>query len=167
VGVVLGAWYMLQAVQRVFFGGSREPPRHGGHGHGHGAGHGHAHADSGERLDIRWHEFAALAPLAVFVLWIGLAPGMFLAPVSAAVRGTTAAAAAAFATRMEAPADAGDVVGGPGLVRGGLCRVDLTFAPPFPASAHSMLASLPPSVAPLASKAVSTAQATPPDIRTP
>jgi len=167
VGVVLGAWYMLQAVQRVFFGGSREPPRHGGHGHGHGAGHGHAHADSGERLDIRWHEFAALAPLAVFVLWIGLAPGMFLAPVSAAVRGTTAAAAAAFATRMEAPADAGDVVGGPGLVRGGLCRVDRTFAPAVPASAHSMLASLPPSVAPLASKAVSTAQATPPGIRTP
>ena len=159
VGVVLGAWYMLQAVQRVFFGGSREPPRHGAHGH--------AHADSGERLDIRWHEFAALAPLAVFVLWIGLAPGMFLAPVSASVRGTTAAAAAAFATRMEAPADAADVVGAPGLVWGGLCRVDWTFAPAVPASAHSMLASLPPSVAPLASKAVSTAQATPPDIRTP
>jgi len=27
VGVVLGAWYMLWAVERVFFGGSREPPR--------------------------------------------------------------------------------------------------------------------------------------------
>jgi NADH-quinone oxidoreductase subunit M len=174
-GVVLGAWYMLQAVQRVFFGVSREPPRHDSHGHGsthghpHGHGHaaGHGHSDPGERLDIRWHEFAALAPLAVFVVWIGLTPGMFLAPVSAAVRGTTDAAAAAFATRMEAPAAAADVVGGPGLVRGGLCRVDWTFAPAVPASAHSMLASLPPSVAPLASKAVSTAQATPPDIRTP
>jgi NADH-quinone oxidoreductase subunit M len=171
VGVVLGAWYMLQAVQRVFFGASREPPRHGGHDHGQGAGHGHAHghghAAAGEQLDIRWHEFAALAPLAVFVVWIGLAPGMFLTPVSAAVRETTNAAAAAFAARMVAPDAAADVVGAPGLVRGGLCRVDWTFAPAVPASAHSMLASLPPSVAPLASKAVSTAQAPPPDIRTP
>jgi hypothetical protein len=40
---------------------------------------------------------------------------MFLAPVSAAVRGTTDAAAAAFAARMEAPAAAADVVGGPAL----------------------------------------------------
>jgi NADH-quinone oxidoreductase subunit M len=172
VGVVLGAWYMLQAVQRVFFGASREPPRHGST-HGHAVGHsaGHGHADPGERLDIRWHEFAALAPLAVFVVWIGLTPGMFLAPVSAAVRGTTEAAAAAFAARMtiDSPA-AGDnsvVRDAPGLVRGGLCRVDRTFAPAVPASAHSMLASLPPSVAPLASKAVSPAQATPPDNRTP
>ena len=31
VGVVLGAWYMLWAVQRVFFGPSREPPRSSGH----------------------------------------------------------------------------------------------------------------------------------------
>jgi len=169
VGVVLGAWYMLQAVQRVFFGPSREPPRHDGHAHGHGAGHGHGHGhgDSGERLDIRWHEFAALAPLAVFVVWIGLSPGTFLKPVSAAVRETTKDAAAAFTARMEAPTDAADVVGGPGLVRGGLCRIDWTFAPAVPASAHSMLAPLPPSVAPLASKAVSPAQATPPDTRTP
>ena len=169
VGVVLGAWYMLQAVQRVFFGPSREPPRHDGHAHGHGAGHGHGHGhgDSGERLDIRWHEFAALAPLAVFVVWIGLSPGTFLKPVSAAVRETTKDAAAAFTARMEAPTDAADVVGGPGLVRGGLCRIDWTFAPAVPASAHSMLTSLPPSVAPLASKAVSPAPATPPDTRTP
>jgi len=80
-GVVLGAWYMLWAVERVFFGPSREPPRsghgHGGaahgsgnahatsqapHGHGHGAGHDHGHgheAAAGERLDLRWHEVAA------------------------------------------------------------------------------------------------------------
>jgi NADH-quinone oxidoreductase subunit M len=89
-GVVLGAWYMLQAVQRVFFGPSREPPRHDGHGH----------AD--DHLDIRWHEFVALAPLAVFVLWIGLVPQTFLAPASAAVRATSDNAAAAFAARMDA-----------------------------------------------------------------
>ncbi|MFM8986689.1 MAG: NuoM family protein, partial [Planctomycetia bacterium] len=31
-GVVLGAWYMLWAVERVFFGPSREPPRGTAHG---------------------------------------------------------------------------------------------------------------------------------------
>ncbi|MFM8284290.1 MAG: NuoM family protein, partial [Planctomycetaceae bacterium] len=39
-GVVLGAWYMLWAVERVLFGPSREPPRHGDHDHAHGHGHG-------------------------------------------------------------------------------------------------------------------------------
>ncbi len=101
VGVVLGAWYMLWAVQRVFFGPSREPPRHAAHGH----------EEAGERLDIRWHEFVALAPLAVFVLWIGLVPQTFLAPVSAAVRGSTDNAAAAFAAGMAAESSAADVVG--------------------------------------------------------
>ncbi len=101
VGVVLGAWYMLWAVQRVFFGPSREPPRHAAHGHD----------EAGERLDIRWHEFVALAPLAVFVLWIGLVPQTFLAPVSAAVRGSTDNAAAAFAAGMAAESSAADVVG--------------------------------------------------------
>jgi len=101
VGVVLGAWYMLWAVQRVFFGPSREPPRHAAHGHD----------EAGERLDIRWHEFLALAPLAVFVLWIGLVPQTFLAPVSAAVRGSTDQAAAAFAASMAPEPLAADVVG--------------------------------------------------------
>jgi NADH-quinone oxidoreductase subunit M len=100
VGVVLGAWYMLWAVQRVFFGPSREPPRHDAHGHG----------ETVERLDLRWHEFVALAPLAVFVLWIGLVPQTFLEPVSAAVRGSTASAAAAFAESMAAEPLAADVV---------------------------------------------------------
>jgi len=110
VGVVLGAWYMLWAVQRVFFGGSREPPRHDAHGHGHG------HGEAGERLDIRWHEFVALAPLAVFVLWIGLVPQTFLAPVSAAVRGSTDNAAAAFAARMAAEPLGADVVAQPSSI---------------------------------------------------
>jgi NADH-quinone oxidoreductase subunit M len=101
VGVVLGAWYMLWAVQRVFFGPSREPPRHAAHGHD----------EAGDRLDIRWHEFVALAPLAAFVLWIGLVPQTFLAPVSAAVRSSTDNAAAAFAASMAAEPLAADVVG--------------------------------------------------------
>ncbi len=103
VGVVLGAWYMLWAVQRVFFGPSREPPRHAAHGLD----------EAGERLDIRWHEFVALAPLAVFVLWIGLVPQPFLAPVSAAVRDSTDNAAAAFAASMAAEPLAADVVAQP------------------------------------------------------
>jgi len=104
-GVVLGAWYMLWAVERVLFGGSREPPRAGGHAaHDHSSAHGHGvHAAvDHDRCDLRWHELAAVLPLAVFVLWIGLAPGTFLAPAAAAVRKATAAPAAAFAARMQA-----------------------------------------------------------------
>jgi NADH-quinone oxidoreductase subunit M len=58
-GVVLGAWYMLTAVQRVFFGKLHEP-HHGGH------------HDEVEDMSVR--EFLAIAPLAVFCLWIGLKP---------------------------------------------------------------------------------------------
>ena len=61
-GVVLGAWYMLLLVQRTFFGPLREP---------HEPGHPPVR-------DMNWAEIAALAPLAVFVVWIGLQPGFFL-----------------------------------------------------------------------------------------
>ena len=115
-GVVLGAWYMLWAVERVFFGASREPPRGGqeaahddGHGHGsghaagHGASHGHAAAHApGDRCDLAWHELAALLPLAVFVIWIGVAPSAFLAPAAAAIRQATQTSSDAFAERMRA-----------------------------------------------------------------
>ena len=61
-GVVLGAWYMLWMVQRVFFGPIREP-----------------HHDGGEPVrDLGGREIAALAPLCVFIVWIGLHPGFFL-----------------------------------------------------------------------------------------
>ena len=119
VGVVLGAWYMLWAVERVFFGASRQPPAHdhaapsaashGGHAdeahghdaHGHGSGHGHAAAEPTD--DLRWYEWVALSPLAIFVLWIGLFPATFLAPSAVAVRTAMAPGAAAFAARMGAP----------------------------------------------------------------
>jgi NADH-quinone oxidoreductase subunit M len=115
-GVVLGAWYMLWAVERVFFGGSREPPRQGaaGHDHGHG-GHSHdahdhhaaGHHSAGQeghadRCDLEWYEIAALAPLAVFVLWIGLAPATFLAPPAAVLRASTRGATTAFNASMRA-----------------------------------------------------------------
>jgi len=122
VGVVLGAWYMLWAVERVFFGASRQPPAHdhadhahaahaadrGAHGdpsHGHDP-HGHGSAAAEPTDDLRWYEWVALAPLAVFVLWIGLVPATFLAPSAVAVRTAMAPGAAAFASRMVAPGDA-------------------------------------------------------------
>jgi len=112
-GVVLGAWYMLWAVERVFFGGSKEPPAgaaHAAHAHGHARGHDHAadhghdhghHAEAGDRCDLRWYECAALAPLAVFVLWIGLAPATFLKPPAQLLRSATREATAAFDARMQ------------------------------------------------------------------
>ena len=119
VGVVLGAWYMLWAVERVFFGASRQPP--GDHGHAppstadHGAGgddsHGHGHGPAAAEPtdDLRWYEWVALAPLALFVLWIGLFPATFLAPSAAAVRTAMAPGAAAFAARMGAVPDGSPV----------------------------------------------------------
>jgi len=121
VGVVLGAWYMLWAVERVFFGASRQPPADHGHAspstadhgaggddsHGHAGhaghgGHGHGPAAAEPTDDLRWHEWVALAPLALFVVWIGLFPATFLAPSAAAVRTAMAPGAAAFAARMGA-----------------------------------------------------------------
>jgi NADH-quinone oxidoreductase subunit M len=61
-GVVLGAWYMLWLVQRVFFGPLKQP---------HEASH---HLVP----DLSFREIVALAPLAVFVVWIGIRPGDFL-----------------------------------------------------------------------------------------
>jgi len=61
-GVVLGAWYMLWLVQRVFFGPLKEPHAAGQH----------------EISDLSFREILALAPLAVFVVWIGIRPGDFL-----------------------------------------------------------------------------------------
>jgi NADH-quinone oxidoreductase subunit M len=88
VGVVLGAWYMLWAVERVFFGTSRLPPSH-------------LNNENLESLDLRWHEIAALAPLTVFVLWIGITPATFLSPSSQSVRAMTLAASNAFDQQMQ------------------------------------------------------------------
>jgi NADH-quinone oxidoreductase subunit M len=61
-GVVLGAWYMLWMVQRVFFGPLREPQN------SHGT----------EVRDLTRREVLALTPLAILVVWIGIQPGFFL-----------------------------------------------------------------------------------------
>ncbi len=67
LGVVLGAWYMLWLVQRVFFGPLREP---------------HHKGDHAPVRDLSFREIAALVPLCVFVFWIGLQPEFFLSACS-------------------------------------------------------------------------------------
>jgi hypothetical protein len=59
-GVVLGAWYMLSLIKRVFFGPLRE----------------HKHA--GPIPDMKLREVAALVPLCVVIVWIGVQPKFFL-----------------------------------------------------------------------------------------
>jgi NADH-quinone oxidoreductase subunit M len=65
-GVVLGAWYMLWLVQRVFFGPLREPAIE-------------SHETKEEPIrDLSAREVAGLAPLVVLIFWIGLQPSFFL-----------------------------------------------------------------------------------------
>ena len=62
-GVVLGAWYMLYLVQRVFFGPLHEPELAAG---------------ASPPRDLSFREMSALVPLVVFMFWIGLHPDFFL-----------------------------------------------------------------------------------------
>jgi NADH-quinone oxidoreductase subunit M len=77
-GVVLGAWYMLWLIERLFFGKLKEPAHHGSDGH-----------DEPIR-DLSIREMLALVPLLVFVFWIGLVPGHFLAPMTQDLNEVTA-----------------------------------------------------------------------------
>ena len=79
-GVVLGAWYMLWLVQRVFFGPLKKPHVE------------HAAGDDAPQGDLTFREIACLAPLAVLALWIGLWPGFFLSPMQKPLDEQTAAA---------------------------------------------------------------------------
>ena len=65
-GVALAAAYMLRMLQRVVYGGVRNPPHAG-------------------ILDLNWREVLTLAPLAVFVFWIGLHPQPFTRVLHASV----------------------------------------------------------------------------------
>jgi NADH-quinone oxidoreductase subunit M len=97
-GVVLGAWYMLWLVQRVFFGSLREPEsgsepltlraRENAHAEREEYTHALPAIEHSVR-DMNLREVLALAPLAVFVFWIGIAPGTFLGPVAPAVQNVT------------------------------------------------------------------------------
>jgi NADH-quinone oxidoreductase subunit M len=65
-GVVLAAAYILRMLQRVVYGGTRNPPHAG-------------------IVDLSWREVLTLAPLAVFVFWIGLHPQPFTRVLHASV----------------------------------------------------------------------------------
>jgi NADH-quinone oxidoreductase subunit M len=58
-GIVLGAWYLLRFLLRVFFGPVKEP---GGEEQHHPA------------VDLNLRELAALAPIALFCVWLGVYP---------------------------------------------------------------------------------------------
>jgi NADH-quinone oxidoreductase subunit M len=60
-GIVLGAWYLLRLLQKVFFGPLKEPAQEG-------------HAVN----DLNLRELAALAPIAILCVWIGVFPQPFL-----------------------------------------------------------------------------------------
>lgn len=68
VGIVLGAFYMLWLVQRLFFGPVREP-HHGAH----------------DVTDLSPREIGAILPIAVLCLWIGVCPNFFVRRMGPAV----------------------------------------------------------------------------------
>jgi NADH-quinone oxidoreductase subunit M len=67
LGIILGAVYMLWMVQRVFWGPLDNPRNEG-------------------LSDISLRELMVVAPLLVFIVWIGIYPNTFLNPMEAAVR---------------------------------------------------------------------------------
>jgi NADH-quinone oxidoreductase subunit M len=77
VGVVLGAWYLLTAVQYAFFGTLKEP--HGGHHHG-----------DAPITDLKPREFFSLAPLAIMCLWLGVKPAVLTDLIQPDVRSVAA-----------------------------------------------------------------------------
>ena len=66
-GIVLGAIYMLSLVERVFWNELR-------------------HDENRTLADMNAREVLAFAPLAVFMVWIGVSPGTFLGLSEAAIR---------------------------------------------------------------------------------
>jgi hypothetical protein len=89
LGVVLGAWYMLWLVQRVFFGPLKEPSVHAA---------GDDHAREPVR-DLSFREVSALVPLCVFILWIGLWPDFFLSRLAPKVNAIAQQPAAALVSQ--------------------------------------------------------------------
>jgi NADH-quinone oxidoreductase subunit M len=87
-GVILGAWYMLWLVQRLFFGPVREPRGEPGSVHGHSP------------ADLAWREIAALVPLAVFIVWIGVQPRFFLDRMEPTLTGIANVAETSLLNRM-------------------------------------------------------------------
>jgi NADH-quinone oxidoreductase subunit M len=69
IGVILAAWYMLRLYQGIMQGAKIEPSERPTHG-----------------IALRANELAALLPLIVLIVWIGVAPAGWLHPASSAAR---------------------------------------------------------------------------------
>jgi NADH-quinone oxidoreductase subunit M len=112
-GVVLGAWYMLWLVERVFFGPLREGRPAEGHDH-------HAPVK-----DISLREVAALVPLIVAMVWIGVAPQPFLQVLAQPAETVMAATSRSMSNRSERPAAVSRAGALPAAGQGGaVTRVD-------------------------------------------
>jgi NADH-quinone oxidoreductase subunit M len=73
-GILLGAWYLLRLLLRVFFGPVKEPiPPHSSAGHPGGVA-----SETGRVSDLNLRELAALVPIAVFCIWLGVYPQTIL-----------------------------------------------------------------------------------------
>lgn len=77
-GVILGAWYLLTAVQRVFFGTLRVPHSHGSQDLTSGLSSSSPMHEEGEVEDMNGREFLSIAPLAALCLWIGVFPNSLI-----------------------------------------------------------------------------------------
>jgi NADH-quinone oxidoreductase subunit M len=96
LGVILSACYMLWMYQRVFYGPVPGAAAHDdGHGHGHGAPEparhddadthgGHAAASHNFMPDLNPREWAAVIPLVIMMVWMGVYSQSFLPPVGKA-----------------------------------------------------------------------------------
>jgi NADH-quinone oxidoreductase subunit M len=87
VGVILSACYMLWLYQRTFLGRAPGMPEAPHNGHGHDA---HAAATEEHAPHSHWHmpdmnmrEWAAMLPLLVLMVWMGVAAQTFLPSISA------------------------------------------------------------------------------------
>ncbi len=81
ISLVLGALYILRMLQKFVFGPLREP----GHG-GHHGGHGHHGADHHVVKDLNGREIAAMLPLALACLVIGIYPKPILQAIEPAAQ---------------------------------------------------------------------------------
>jgi NADH-quinone oxidoreductase subunit M len=66
-GIILGAAYMLYLYRRIAFGEQRN-------------------ADAAAMPDLSWREWLMLGPIAAAVLWMGVYPESFLAPMRADIQ---------------------------------------------------------------------------------
>jgi NADH-quinone oxidoreductase subunit M len=101
IGVILSACYMLWLYQRTFFGrfagveGEVSQSHDDGHSHDHvhshdhDHGHTHDHVHEGKQVrfpgmpDLSGREWAAILPLLILMVWMGMAPQSFLPSIGA------------------------------------------------------------------------------------